>query len=133
MEKNACGHHHKHHEGKEPGNLSMKVYKHDQATVASACFVSREEVHSLQKKISEILKDMAGWVSENNGIIGHLKSSLQTQGETIILSLTEDSVNANKSGSKEVTINLACIVFGIDEKDMEKKLADVLDPVIHRR
>lgn len=126
-----CGHHHgkecEHHKHEDENSLLVKVFMHEHATIASACFVSNDEIDILQEDIARILEDIASWVTENNGIIGHLKSSLQTEGETIMLSLTDEKVESKRVKSKKCKISMACIVFGIDERDMEKKLSEDLE------
>ncbi len=122
-----CGYHHAYERHGDSKNLSVEVCIHDQATVGSASFVSGESSEELREDMTHVLEDIASWVTESGGIIGHIKCSLQNEGETTMLSLTDDEVSCRRVESRTCKVNIACIVFGTDEEDLGRKLSDMLN------
>ena len=121
------GHAHKHehthtHEhtvaSGEIGVIRVESHLHDEARVTSGLVTLVGDEERTKAAIREQLEMLAKAVFELGGIVGHIKASCQTK-TVEMFSVTDVSVMAKTSPEKEMRINLAAIVFVIDQDEFE--------------
>ncbi|MDK2943111.1 MAG: hypothetical protein PWP56_2624 [Acetobacterium sp.] len=87
---------------------------------------------SALKTIKTKFEDLAEWISISDGVVGHLKSFIMLDSQRAMISSTGDDVTirliADKDNQQEkAVVNIALIVFGIDQNVLEEELIKLFD------
>lgn len=118
-------HGHEHHDHGNAPKHGVSISEMEGAVIASLSFEDYVEATAHQSvcdKVAEKLSDIARWVREQGGAVGHIKSII-TQGGTITtLSTTGSAVQAREQADLRCQIDLAVIVFGIEPEVLRLKL-----------
>lgn len=119
--------------------IIMNSKLHDQARVVTAQFVmklqNKGDMLRLLDMLTGGLVSVNTWANEHDVIIGHVKGYLTCGEETIMVSTTGDGVQSKGSQNMpeppcEVNIGLAAIVFGIELREVEKKLEGLISSLL---
>ena len=127
-----CGHeheheHHHHHDDGAP--YIVDGHTHEGASVGTGALTVTGIYGELEDAVKENLRELAGWVTDQGGIIGHIKSSMVST-HTTMLSITEDDVHVIAPQEEEMRINLAAIVFGVALEDLEKQVETICQKLL---
>lgn len=121
-------HQHEHHQhGKcnytEPsGNekndrLKITSLLQDEAVVISAeCHITADRT-LIGRRLEMKLEELAGDIKKKEGIIGHIKASMEIQ-DVEMYSVTDSRVDKKKSYLSKITIHFASITFFMDRQEM---------------
>jgi len=137
------GHSHDH----SPSNHShpntkgeLQLTEHEGAFVASLARDVAGSFEDISKALAEGLAELAGWVSENGGAVGHIKASLTDGATTATFSTTGGAVSvttfpnpdpaAPPKASDPCHAEVAVIVLGVDTKAFEPVVNTVLSSVL---
>ena len=129
----ACGHDHdahkdhQHHHDK-PGQTDIAITHHENALIVS---VEREisgDYNHVKETLALGLEELANWVEDQNGLVGHIKAHLSEKGSSAMLSTTGDAVQIKETSNPGILINLAVIVF----VENEAGLTDQVDRLLKR-
>jgi len=136
---NDCGHHHDqghhahshhHHDDAHTGApYIIDGHMHEGAAVGTCTMRIFGDYMRVQELVRKELALLADWVNSQDGIIGHIKSSL-IQTRTTMLSLTEDEVNTITPDSDEISINIAAIVFAVPLEELEEKIREICEKIL---
>lgn len=136
-EHSHTGHQHAHKDGCTCGecrqtdneNPAVTCHIQDGACVVSARYHTSEDPEMLGKRLTELLEELAAGINALEGIIGHIKASLDIH-QTEMYSVTDKTAAKKASQIPDITLCLAAIVFMIPEeklvslvKEMFRKLA----------
>lgn len=127
-----CGHDHDKHEIHEhlrpKTNLGdLSITHHENAIIISAEREISGEYLPIKEAIAVGLNGLADWVESQNGLVGHIKTHLTEKGKSAILSTTGDGVQVNEVYHPKVILNLAVIVFAVDEADLANQVLTILN------
>lgn len=132
----SCGHVHQHSEENAKkqnskttqlfGNCWINSQDHDGAIVISAGCSIRGDHEIISSVIVSQLKDLAVFVQERSGVVGHMKASLETN-VVKMFSITDFDVMTKQATEQEIDINLAVIVFSVEIEDMKQAVLRMLD------
>lgn len=132
----SCGHVHEHSEKHAKnqnikdtqvfGNSWVNSQNHDGAIVISAgC-----SIHGDQETISSVivsqLKDLAVFVQERGGVVGHIKASIETN-LVKMFSITDQDVMTKQATEQEIEIHFAVIVFSVKIEEVKQAVIRMLD------
>ncbi|KNZ40223.1 hypothetical protein [Acetobacterium bakii] len=128
----ACGHdhsqhpapHENQHEKYIPEELS--ITHHENAVIVSAEREISGDYTRIKEALSIGLKSLAGWVENQNGLVGHIKAHLSEKGGSAMLSTTGDEVQIRETANPGVLINLAVIVFVENEVGLTDQVSKML-------
>lgn len=126
-------HHHHHHpegstekyEGEGQEGFSLESHIHQGASVVSGtCTVYTPDPKDIRKLLMEKMEQLADWVREEEGYIGHIKSGFSTE-ETESFSVTDRKIQVGSPGKTVVRIHLAAIVFGVSQEELKEKVKGI--------
>lgn len=131
-----CGchgdHHHsvpthqpKHHQ-QIPQAITVKT--HDASLVGSYCLTIELSFEEAVTTLDAALTKIAAQITELGGIIGHIKANLTTEGQSCMISLTEEKSDQHYSESHRCQVEGVAIVFGILPEQLTAILNTVLGP-----
>ncbi len=126
-----CGHEHEHdhHHHDDGAPYIVDGHTHEGASVGTGALTVTGIYAELEDAVKENLRELAGWVTDQGGIIGHIKSSMVST-HTTMLSITEDDVHVIAPQEEEMRINLAAIVFGVALEDLEKQVETICQKLL---
>lgn len=122
-------HHHHHHDHDPNAPYIVDGHTHEGASVGTGTLTVNGCRQTLEDVVKTELKTLADWVTEQGGIIGHIKSSLVAS-HTTMLSITEDDVNTISSETEEIHINLAAIVFAVPLEELKEQVEQICKKLI---
>ncbi len=94
---------------------------HEQASICTAvCQWPCSDLEQEEAYVAEVMKQVAAWVTEAGGFVGHIKSVMKLT-EKKSFSITLNTLQAKEIG-KEVTVELAAIVYGVTPEDLAEQL-----------
>lgn len=102
---------------------------HDGALVCSGDRNIFGDLTAVKKKLTREVGKLAEWVEENKGIIGHIKGLVDVRGSVYMVSTTGGETASKEMPISNITIYLVAIVFNIDMKKVECRMASLLDIV----
>lgn len=133
-----CGHDHSHHDHPhshgtertvvwEGGTIQLSTQEHEGAVVCSArCQWTASASGREEDTLSGIMKDVARWVAENGGFIGHIKASLERRERKSFSITVEDRLSVTP-GSLTCQAELAAIVFGVQPPALEERIVQAFE------
>lgn len=134
-EHTCCGHDHHDHIHSDVDSCAetrseekVQIHLHDGAVVASAaCTVveEKEQVDAVFQKLEDALKTFGAWVRAQGGIIGHIKVSVE-QKNSRMYSLTDEILNCTEQKNVSLYIQIAAIIYLIEEKQLEDGFSQLI-------
>lgn len=121
----ACQHDDQHD---EIGALHVESHLHDEARVISGLLTLHANEGNIRASLKRQLEDLSKAVQERGGIVGHIKASCETK-TVEMFSITDVEVSVKRAPEQELSINLAAIVFAIDQQEAEKLVLQALQAV----
>lgn len=107
------------------GEYKLKAYTHDAASVASGeCVVLIAEEKPFCEKLENRLKDLANWINEKNGFVGHIKAGIEFT-HTVMMSITDIDLQKKTGSSIRIRCSIAAIVFGIEVIELKRQVGDI--------
>jgi hypothetical protein len=77
--------------------------------------------------VKEALNTLAAWVDAHEGVVGHIKASVNENGRSTSLSNTGDGVAAKEFAGDICTVAMASIVFSVPDSDYCEKFEEVVE------
>ena len=113
---------------RSPGTFHVEARRQDEATVISGeyCFEGDRAFFSELLKTS--LETLAERIQQEQGLIGHIKTSLEIQ-DTEVFSVTLDKADCRKGSFSRMEGKLAAIVFFVRPKTAEKFVREMLENI----
>lgn len=124
MEHEHCEHQHCNHSHSHDG-IKSKI--HDGAVVISAEREIQGSIKVIKDKLEMEIKNLAKWVEEKDGIVGHIKAYIKSEGLAYMLSYTAEEVQLKEVPPINIHVSLTAIVFNVDIHEMECRSAEVLE------
>jgi hypothetical protein len=78
------------------------------------------------KAVENALNGLAAWVDAHNGVIGHIKASVNENGRSSTISNTGDGAAAREFTGDLTTVSMASIVFAVPESDYCEKFEETV-------
>ncbi|MBU4440692.1 MAG: hypothetical protein L6276_02520 [Acetobacterium sp.] len=136
----ACGHDHDdhkdhdHHEHQHPklGHNDISITHHENAVIVSAEREISGDYAQVKETLALGLKELADWVDNQNGLVGHIKAHLSAKGNSAMLSTTGDAVQIKETEGTGILINLAVIVFVENETGLADQVTQLLKKTEHK-
>lgn len=107
-------------------SVHLEVHLHEGAVVASGdirMLVRGDE--AIGGILGGDMKALARWVEMSDGIIGHIKASLETT-RTDVFSITDCELSENSADAGMVQVKIAAIVYGVGPDEMLTRLEGLL-------
>ena len=119
--------HHNHtHEHHEHASQSLRrnntIITLNAYTQDEAC----EDVKQTEILLKQLFKNIARNITEQNGIIGHIKASME-RSEVIMISLTDTEAMKKEALSPTIKIHAAVIALFIDKKILTQIVESAID------
>lgn len=97
--------------------LKITSLLQDEAVVISVeCHLTADRT-LIGRRLEKKLEDLAGEIKKREGIIGHIKASMEIQ-DVEMYSVTDSRVDKKKSYLSKITIHFASITFFMDRQEM---------------
>ena len=106
--------------------ITLNAYTQDEASVISLEWSSCEDVKQTEILLKQLFKNIARNITEQNGIIGHIKASME-RSEVIIISLTDTEAMKKEALSPTIKIHAAVIALCIDKKILTQIVESAID------
>ncbi len=127
-------HHHEHshdeHCDCEQCSGPISIHTHDSSIIGSFRFEINQPYDKAQQFAESTLKSIAASVEGDGGIIGHIKAVVQAEGESCMISLTDEDVNVKQMNVEQSTIEGAAIVFNIDPDKLKSIIEDAFSSLV---
>jgi len=120
----ACGHDHQH---PKLGHNNISITHHENAVIVSAEREISGDFTQTKETLTLGLKELADWVDNQNGLVGHIKAHLAEKGKSAMLSTTGDEVQVKEIHHPTVILNLAVIVFVADEDGLANHISAMIE------
>ena len=117
--------HHHHHEHKP-----ITITTHDMSIVGSYTFSIEKSYHEAEVILDILLKQVAKEVVSRGGIIGHIKAFLASEGESCMISITEEESNKRHVKASCCKAEGVAIVFCVEPEQLEEILTDAFKAYI---
>ena len=129
------GHHHEHHHehGEAPHHHEqgpITITTHDMSIVGSYAFSIEKKYDEAQLLLDQMLKQVAKEVENSGGIIGHIKAFLKADGESCMISITEEESNKRSLKAECCKVEGVAIVFGIEPEQLKSILTNAFKAYI---
>jgi len=112
---------HQHHES-EPHHYEhqpITITTHDMSIVGSYTFNIEKNYKESETILDDLLKQVAKEVTDLGGIIGHIKAFLKSEGESCMISITDDESNKRYVKEARCRVEGVAIVFCIETVELE--------------
>ena len=109
----------------EPGKLTIR--HHEGAIIAALEQPVSGSGDSLKNLVHDTISRLSRWVTEQGGLVGHIKASLQTPTGTFFYSCAGDAVHVRECPDPGETLEFTAIVFFVNEAQLEKQLDTFLE------
>ena len=106
--------------------ITLNAYTQDEASVISLEWSSCEDVKQTEILLKQLFKNIARNITEQNGIIGHIKASME-RSEVIMISLTDTEAMKKEALSPTIKIHAAVIALFIDKKILTQIVESAID------
>ena len=106
--------------------ITLNAYTQDEASVISLEWSSCEDVKQTEILLKQLYKNIARNITEQNGIIGHIKASME-RSEVIMISLTDTEAMKKEALSPTIKIHAAVIALFIDKKILTQIVESAID------
>lgn len=123
-------HTHDEHCDCEQCNGPVSVHTHESSVIGSFHFEVDRSYDEAQQYSENALKTIAVAVENEGGIIGHIKAVVQAQGESCMISLTDEDVNIKQMHIEQCSIEGAAIVFHIDPDKLQTIVEDAFSSLV---
>lgn len=131
-----CGCHGDHHhaapahqpERHQHNPQAITVKTHDASLVGSYRLTIELSFEEAVTTLDAALKKIAAQITERGGIIGHIKANLTAEGQSCMISLTEEKSDQHYNDSRRCQVEGVAIVFGILPEQLTAILNTVLGP-----
>lgn len=117
--------HHHHHHSQETGGIHIS--RHEEAVIGSLRgSLPVSDFQEARQMVSAQMREIGRRVSEQGGIIGHIKFILGSPEKCCQISLTDTSENVRYFDSDSCRIEGVAIVFLISEEELGRILRETL-------
>ena len=107
-------------------NSKVSVTRHEDALIGHLdCNLERVAEYE-EEWIAEIMESLGSWVTEQGGIVGHIKGFLESKPQAILFSLTREQVEKHPYQSTRFYFHMTAIVFAVNEARLRQKLKDII-------
>ncbi|NTU88332.1 MAG: hypothetical protein HGA54_00255 [Actinobacteria bacterium] len=128
-----CDHHDHDHHAHEHGakedihsGVHVEARLHEGAVVASGEMrIPARNDGQIREILGHDMKALAAWVEKSDGIIGHIKASVETT-RTDIYSITDCELSERTADAVMVGIKIAAIVYGVESDALLHRLETLL-------
>lgn len=130
-----CGCHDDHHHQQEHHQHShhpITVKTHDTSLVGSYKFDIEAPFEEAETTLDNLLKQVSQEVTALGGIIGHIKALLNAQGNSCMISITEDESDKHRTVCSSCQVEGVAIVFCITPDQLESILNKIFARYIGR-
>jgi hypothetical protein len=79
------------------------------------------------KAVSNALDELAAWVDAHNGVVGHIKASVNENGRSTTISNTGDGAAAKEFAGDITTVSMASIIFSVPDDEYCAKFEEVVE------
>lgn len=114
---------------KREAKPQVHLKKHEEAVVGSFSVeiaVSQEIIEACLEKEIITLKN---WINVNHGIIGHIKAGIQSEGPFMMYSITDEALNKKEKRSNKKILEVAAIVYFIEQSALKEAMEKVLNSI----
>ncbi|MBC3889013.1 hypothetical protein GH810_11880 [Acetobacterium paludosum] len=126
-----CGCHDEHHdEHHHHEHKPITITIHDMSVVGSYTFSIAKSYQESETILDDLLKQAAKKVTDLGGIIGHIKAFLKSEGESCMISITDDESNKRYVKESQCTVEGVAIVFCIEPEQLQDILENVFKEYI---
>lgn len=115
-----------HHDHSQP----ITITTHDMSIVGSYAFSIEKKYDEAQLLLDQMLKQVAKEVENSGGIIGHIKAFLKADGESCMISITEEESNKRYLKAECCKVEGVAIVFGIKPEQLKSILTNAFKAYI---
>lgn len=115
----SCGCHGDHQHTPHPARNPISVKTHDTSVVGSYQFELEGSFAEAEAVLEVLLKRVAKDVLALGGIIGHIKAVVKSDGETCMISITEDEANKHHNSNSCCRAEGVAIVFAVLPEQLE--------------
>lgn len=123
-------HEHQHQHALDNVHDGITSHTHDGALVCSGKCSFTGDLGKAKECLKQEAGLLAGWVEENNGIIGHIKGLIEVHGPVYTISTTGGEITGKEMPAADLSVNLVAIVFNMDMEKMESRMVSLLDNMI---
>lgn len=110
-------------------NFAITLKHQDEASVISGRFFLKGDRVELSENISKALEKLAGRITENGGLIGHIKAAVTFE-ETTVYSVTLDKADIRNGACCTCEGILTVIIFLLDDEQAETFVREILTELI---
>jgi len=107
----------------------LSIRQHNDFIAGSFSINSSAAAADLNEFMKKKLKKLAEWVLDNQGIIGHIKASIEYPGSVKMYSITEDEVFIKERLDNCNTVSVAVIAAFVDKEEIRRQLETCLEEV----
>ncbi|ACL19165.1 hypothetical protein Dhaf_1105 [Desulfitobacterium hafniense DCB-2] len=125
-ETEECCHDHQHHQTEQRSD-NIESHRHNDALVCSGNRNIIGDLEVVKKKLRDEMGMFAEWVEKRDGIIGHIKASIEVSGPAFVLSTTGGEVSSREVSSTTIHVSIVVIVFQMDKQKTEDQIEALLD------
>jgi hypothetical protein len=79
------------------------------------------------KAVEKALNELAAWVEARNGVVGHIKASVNENGRSSTISNTGDGAATKEFAGDLSAVSMASIVFSVPEHEYCEKFEEVVE------
>ncbi len=107
---------------------AITVKTHDASLVGSYRLTIESSFEEAVTTLDAALTKIAAQITELGGIIGHIKANLTTEGQSCMISFTEEKSDCHYNDSRRCQVEGVAIVFGILPEQLTAILNTILGP-----
>lgn len=132
-------HRHEHHEHEHLGHehpsvtlqknhtlITLNAYEQDSASVVSLEWTTCQDARQTELLLKQLFKKIARDITEQNGIIGHIKASMEMN-EVVMISLTDTDAMKKMAQSPTIFIHAVVIALCIEKDTLTHLVESALD------
>lgn len=131
-EQHTHSHSHEHHEHttvslhKDHMVIHLNAYEQDAASVVSLEWNTCGDVRQTELLVKQFFKKIARDITAHNGILGHIKASMETN-EVIMISLTDTDAMKKAAQSPIISIHAVVIALCIEKDTLTHLVESAVD------
>lgn len=119
-------HHHHDHEHNEAPKQGVTMSRHDDAIIGTVVINIKGDYESGVNTLKRCMNEVARWVEDEGGLVGHIKAFVREEVRSCMISVPEaGDVQIKEGGCRQICVENANIVFGVDIEKFEEKLKDL--------
>lgn len=96
-----------------------------EGAIAASFSVDIADGKDMEKVIGDEMQELARWVNDKGGIIGHIKSRITESEPTVFLSITSDVLQRKTAAEKRTAIGFAAIVFNVNQEELQIMMTEI--------